>query len=221
MKKSLLLIAAIVISVFAANAQQKSYENVTKLDKEMSGNCVSIDVVASLKDAQNVMEKLLKSNRLDGKSSCKKLTYEKIVFPEISTDYINMFVTFEPKSKSKANPVTKVNVFVQKGISTTFESSNTDGNLILNLRNFLDTKYSQAIHDNDVALKIASQTKDIKKTQKEINKLESQMKKRTKDISTYEKNIEKAKNDIEKLKKDIENQKQLIEKQNAALKEIK
>ena len=35
MKKSLLLIAAIVISVFAANAQQKSYENVTKLDKEM------------------------------------------------------------------------------------------------------------------------------------------------------------------------------------------
>ena len=47
MKKSLLLIAAIVISVFAANAQQKSYENVTKLDKEMSGNCVSIDVVAS------------------------------------------------------------------------------------------------------------------------------------------------------------------------------
>ena len=142
MKKSLLLIAAIVISVFAANAQQKSYENVTKLDKEMSGNCVSIDVVASLKDAQNVMEKLLKSNRLDGKSSGKKLTYEKIVFPEISTDYINMFVTFEPKSKSKTNPVTKVNVFVQKGISTTFESSNTDGNLILNLRNFLDTKYS-------------------------------------------------------------------------------
>ena len=202
MKKSLLLIAAIVISVFAANAQQKSYENVTKLDKEMSGNCVSIDVVASLKDAQNVMEKLLKSNRLDGKSSGKKLTYEKIVFPEISTDYINMFVTFEPKSKSKTNPVTKVNVFVQKGISTTFESSNTDGNLILNLRNFLDTKYSQAIHDNDVALKIASQTKDIKKTQNE-------------------KNIEKAKNDIEKLKKDIENQKQLIEKQNAALKEIK
>ena len=209
MKKSLLLIAAIVISVFAANAQQKSYENVTKLDKEMSGNCVSIDVVASLKDAQNVMEKLLKSNRLDGKSSGKKLTYEKIVFPEISTDYINMFVTFEPKSKSKTNPVTKVNVFVQKGISTTFESSNTDGNLILNLRNFLDTKYSQAIHDNDVALKIASQTKDIKKTQSEINKLESQIK------------IEKAKNDIEKLKKDIENQKQLIEKQNAALKEIK
>ena len=207
MKKSLLLIAAIVISVFAANAQQKSYENVTKLDKEMSGNCVSIDVVASLKDAQNVMEKLLKSNRLDGKSSGKKLTYEKIVFPEISTDYINMFVTFEPKSKSKTNPVTKVNVFVQKGISTTFESSNTDGNLILNLRNFLDTKYSQAIHD--------------KKTQNEINKLESQMKKRTKDIFTYEKNIEKAKNDIEKLKKDIEDQKQLIEKQNAALKEIK
>ena len=203
MKKSLLLIAAIVISVFAANAQQKSYENVTKLDKEMSGNCVSIDVVASLKDAQNVMEKLLKSNRLDGKSSGKKLTYEKIVFPEISTDYINMFVTFEPKSKSKTNPVAKVNVFVQKGISTTFESSNTDGNLILNLRNFLDTKYSQAIHDNDVTLKIASQTK------------------RTKDISTYEKNIEKAKNDIEKLKKDIEDQKQLIEKQNAALKEIK
>ena len=114
MKKSLLLIAAIVISVFAANAQQKSYENVTKLDKEMSGNCVSIDVVASLKDAQNVMEKLLKSNRLDGKSSGKKLTYEKIVFPEISTDYINMFVTFEPKSKSKTNPVTKASTKIGK-----------------------------------------------------------------------------------------------------------
>lgn len=221
MKKSLLLFVAVAISLFTMNAQPKSYENVANLDKKISGNCVSIDVTASTKDAQKIMTDLLKSNRLTGKSSKRTLTYEKIVFSEISTDYINLFVTFEAKGKSKNNPITKVNVFVQKGISTTFESSNTDQSLVSNLKNFLDTKYVQEVHNNDVAIRIANQNKDIKKTQNEINKMEAKLKQRTKDISTYENNIKKANEDIEKLKKDIEAQKQLIEKQNQILKEIK
>jgi hypothetical protein len=218
MRKTFVLLFALATSMLVLNAQQ-SYEATAKLDKKISGSCVSIKVKANVKNAQKIMEDILKQEGLKGgKSSGKKIAYETpIMFNAISPNYINLFVTFEETSKDNVNPITTVNVFVSKGAEAAFESAGTDPNLIVNVKNFLDQKYATAVYNNDIAMKIEEKTKEIEKTNKELVSLQKHIENRTKDISSYEKDIEKAKLNIEKAKSDIETDKKSIETQNQVL----
>ena len=210
MKKFCILFAAITIAaVSTATAQSRSYEALANIDKKTQANAVCIDVSANVKDAQEVMEKLLKNAGLKGKGG-KILSYEKIAFSEISTDYINMYIGFEAKSKNKNNPVTKVNVFVQKGISTDYESSRSDVTLVTNLKYFLDSKYTTAINNNNLEQSINVSQKDVETKKKEVEKLK-------KDIKKAEENIKKANSDIDKLSKEIETLNQSIKQQNSSI----
>jgi hypothetical protein len=229
MRKTFVLLFALATSMLVLNAQQ-SYETTARLDKKISGSCVSIKVKANVKDAQKIMEDLFKQEGLKGgKSSGKKIAYETpIMFSAISPNYINLFVSFEETSKDKVNPLTTVNVFVSKGAEAVFESTGTDPNLIVNIKNFLDKKYDIAVYNNDVAMKVEEKTQEIEKTNKELVNLQKQIESRTKDISSYEKdiekaksNIEKAKSDVETAKKSVENQKQILSKQNEELRQLK
>lgn len=217
MKKSFVLLSVFVLSVFTMSAQQpKSFESVANIDKKTTGNAVSIEVAADIKSAQSVMVDLLKSSGLKGKSG-KVLTYEKVAFPEISTDYLNIYVSFEAKVKNKNNPITKVNVFVQKGISTTYENSNSDLTLINNLKTFLDTKYVKAINNNNVENSIDLLKKDLDKKQKELEKRKKDVTGYEKDIKTAEDNIKKANSDIDKLTKEVDALSRSIQQQNNSL----
>lgn len=226
MKKTILALFALAISLTAVNAQQ-AFETTGKLDKKTSGSCVSIKVNSPLKDAQKTLETLLKNEGLKGKTG-KIFTFEKVVFPAISTDYINLYASFEATSKDKNNPITTVNVFVSKGISSDFINSGTDQLLISNLRAFLDQKFVGAIYNNFVANKVEEKNKEIKETANTLDALQKEIDKKTKDISTNEKNIEKAnanieqnKKDIETAKKNIEAQKAILQQQQQELKDIK
>ena len=230
MKKLLLLSAALIIAVLSANAQEKkAYETTANFDKKISGECISVEVMATVKDAQKLMVDLMKNNyQLKGKSSGKTIKYEKIAFPEISTDYINMMVSFEEKSKSKENPLTKINVFIQKGIATTFESAKTDAEMINKLKLFLDTKYYDEVYKHNLQLRIDMKNKEIKETEKEIETINKDIEKRGKDIEGYKKDIQKANDNINKANGDIESSKKKLEEtkaklaqQNAELKAIK
>lgn len=211
-----MLLAAIAVSMVTLNAQPKSFESVANIDKKTTGNAVSIEVAADVKSAQSVMVDLLKSSGLKGKSG-KILIYEKVAFAEISTDYINVYVSFEPKVKNKNNPITKVNVFVQKGISSTYENSNSDLTLINNLKMFLDTKYIKAINNSNLENSINVSKKDLEKKKKELNKRKKDIAGYEKDIKTAEDNIKKANADIDKLNKEIETLNQSIQNQNNSI----
>jgi len=162
------------------------------------------------------MEKLLKNAGLKGKGG-KILSYEKIAFSEISTDYINMYIGFEAKSKNKNNPVTKVNVFVQKGISTDYESSRSDVTLVTNLKYFLDSKYTTAINNNNLEQSIHVSQKDVETKKKEVEKLKKDITVYEKNIKKAEENIKKANSDIDKLSKEIETLNQSIKQQNSSI----
>ena len=213
MKKFCILFAAITIAaVSTAMAQSRSYEALANIDKKTQANAVCIDVSANVKDAQEVMEKLLKNAGLKGKGG-KILSYEKIAFSEISTDYINMYI----KSKNKNNPVTKVNVFVQKGISTDYESSRSDVTLVTNLKYFLDSKYTTAINNNNLEQSINVSQKDVETKKKEVEKLKKDITVYEKNIKKAEENIKKANSDIDKLSREIDVLNQSIKQQNSSI----
>lgn len=217
MKKFCILFAAITIAaVSTAMAQSRSYEALANIDKKTQANAVCIDVSANVKDAKEVMEKLLKNAGLKGKCG-KILSYEKIAFSEISTDYINMYIGFEAKSKNKNNPVTKVNVFVQKGISTDYESSRSDVTLVTNLKYFLDSKYTTAINNNNLEQSIHVSQKDVETKKKEVEKLKKDITVYEKNIKKAEENIKKANSDIDKLSREIDVLNQSIKQQNSSI----
>jgi len=218
MKKTFLLLCTLIISMSLVSAQQ-AYENNAQLDKQTSGTAVSIKVDVGAKDAQKIMEDLLKAEGLKGgKSSGKKIAYEApILFSTLSQDYITLFVSFDETSKSKNTQETTVNLFVRKGANAPFETSQTDSDLIANMKNFLEQKYIAAVYNFDVAVKIDAKKKEIEQTKKELDNLQKQINNRTKDITGYERDIEKAKTNIEKAKTDIENAKNAIENQKQVL----
>lgn len=230
MKKSLLLIAALVLATFAINAQEKkAYETTANFDKKISGNCVSIEVMANFKDSRKLMQDLLRNGyQLKGKNSGKTMRYESVVFPEVSGNYMNLLISFEEKSKSKENPITKINVFMQKGPDAPFVTSATEPESVQKLKTFLDTKYYEVVYKHNLQLRIEQKNREIKEIEKEIDNLSREIDKRGKDIDGYKNDIKKANDNITKANSDIENAKKKLaeaksklSQQNNELKSIK
>lgn len=221
MKKTFLLLSALIMSILMANAQE-AYENSAQLDKNTAGVCVSIKVEMGVKDAQKVMESLLKNEGLKGgKSSNQKIAYETLIlFSTLSPQHINLFVSFEETGKEK-NASAIVNLFVKKGKDAPFETSTTDPDLVANVKKFLEQNYVTALYDYDIAMKIEAKKKEIEQTQKGLDNLQKQIDNRTKDIEKAKATIEKAETDIENAKNSIENQKQVLARQQEELSKIK
>ena len=217
MKHTFLVLFTLILSMSVVNAQE-AFETSAQLDKNASAPCISIKVQLNAKDAQTVMDNLLKGSLKGGKSSTKRIAYETpVLYSPISSTQICLFVTFDETSKEKNSPVTTVNMFISKGAKEAFESSNTDAGLIANVKKFLEQNYRAAIYDFGVSLQIEAKRKEIEQTKKTIDNLQKQINNRTKDIANYEKDIEKANANIEKAKTDIENTKNAIEIQNQVM----
>ncbi len=230
MRKSLLLIAALVLATFAINAQEKkAYETTANFDKKISGNCVSVEVMANFKDSRKLMQDLLKDGyQLKGKASGKTLNYQSVVFQEVSGNYMNLLISFEEKSKSKDNPITKINVFMQKGPNAPFVTSATEPESVQKLKTFLDTKFYEVVYKHNLQLRIEQKNKEIKETEKEIDGINKEIEKRGKDIDGYKNdikkandNINKANSDIDAAKRKLEETKSKLAQQNAELKRLK
>jgi predicted nucleic acid-binding Zn-ribbon protein len=185
--------------IASAQMINKSYEAIGKYNKKISGSCVAIKVSTDLKNAQSLMEALLKKEGLKGKKQGKTLNYKTIIYQTISPDYMNLNIAFEKTNKSKKNSVTTVYCFLSKGKfgESEFVSAVSDPQEIANLKNLLDTKYAEAIYNYDIALHEKAKKKNIDK--------------RTKDIKGYEKDIDKAKENIETAKRDIETAQKAVE----------
>ena len=219
----LFMMSMIIVGLNAQN----SYETRDKWEKTQAPS-VAIKVSVSPDDAIKAFENLLKKEGLSGKKSGKTLKYEKTVFTTISTDYINLYVKSEQVNKSKEDPISVVHIFISKGISNDFISSEQDRDLIANLMSLLDTKYAVLIQETFLSNKIAAKNKEIEEVHKNISNLEKAISKAKDDIVKNEKQIEKAKEaivtnnkDIEKALKDIETQRELLKVKEQELSEIK
>ena len=212
----LFMMSMIIIGLNAQN----SYETRNKWEKTQAPS-VAIKVNVSPDDAIKTLESLLKKEGLSGKKSGKTLKYEKTVFTTISTDYINLYAKAELVNKNKENPTSVVHIFISKGVSNDFISSEQDRAMIANLMNLLDTKYTILIQETFINNKIASKNNEIKAVHKKISNLEKSISKKTDDIAKSEKQIEKTKKDIEKARKDIEVQQDLLRTKENELIKIK
>lgn len=186
----------------------QSYETISKWDKN-NAPAVAIDVNAPDEIAAQSLFDLLKSEKLKGKKSGKNVSFEKIVFPTVSNDYINIYATVVPKDNNNSS----VFVFVNKGAKTDFVSSTNDLNLIDNLKAYLNNKYASAAAQANLDSKIKNQQKLISDSSKDLSKMQNDLEKKTRQK-------EKLISEIEDLGKQIELQKTLLEQQKADLEKI-
>jgi predicted ester cyclase len=209
MKTTKLALSFAFFTVFGiGKLQAQSYETISKWDKS-NAPAVAIDVNAPDEIAAQSLFDMLKSEKLKGKKSGKNVSFEKIVFPTVSNDYINLYASVV----SKDNNNSTVAVFVNKGIKSDFVSSTTDPKLIENLKAYLNDKYAQVAAKANLDYKIANQQKLISDSSKDLIKMQNDLEKKVKQK-------EKLISDIDDLSKQIEQQKTLLEQQKVDLDKI-
>lgn len=209
MKTNNLFFLALVLSFLSiplANAQ--SYETISKWNKTNSP-AVAIDVNAPVDIATQSLYDLLKSEQLKGKKSGKTVSFEKVIFPTISKDYINLYGSVVEKDNNNST----VYIFINGGAQSDFVTSTADPRLIENLENYLNVKYAPTAAKANLDAKIDAQNKLIKDSSKNLDKIQDDLQKK---IQQKEKLI----SDIENLTKQIEQQKTLLEQQKADLTKI-
>jgi hypothetical protein len=206
MNKLILLTCSFFASASFLCAQ--SYESSAKWDKK-SEPCVSITVNAPEDIAIESLYSLLKSDKLKGKKSGKTLKFEKIIFPSISTDYLNIYATVDTKDNNSST----INVFVNRGEKSDFVTGNTDRTLVENLKSYLNTRYEPAAAKASYNSKVDAQRNLIKESEKDLKKMQSDLDKKVKQKAKLE-------SEIEDLTKQIASQGLLINQQNADLKKI-
>lgn len=208
-KTDFFLFLLITGSILSLKAQ--SYETLAKFKKVDNASCVAIDVNAPKDIAiQSLYDLLKNSESLKGKKSGDNLTFEKVVFTKISTDYINLYAAVSVKDNNNST----IYIFINKGVNSDYLSSKTDSSLIDKLKAYLDSIYAPVAAKANLNAKIDAQNKLIKDSNKNLSKLQSDFEKKTKQRDELNK-------DLEDLTKQIASQKTLIEQQNADLSKIK
>ncbi len=174
MKTTKLFIVSAIFAFFCiASMHAQSYETISKWDKK-NASCVAIDVNAPEKIAIESLYDLLKSEHLKGKKSSKTVSFEKIVFPSLGNEYINLYATVSPKDNNNST----VYVFINRGINTEFLTSTSDAKLIDNLKSYLNDKYAPAAAKANLDAKVSAHNKLIKDSSKDLEKLQKNVDKK-------------------------------------------
>jgi len=211
---AVLFVAALATGV---NAQDlgKAYETSENFEKTNSP-AVAIKVRGDQKLVMETLQNVLKKDKLKGKVSGNILKFEKISFPNISDDYLNLYCKVSEIGKQDSDPQTIVYAFVSKGANNVFVAGN-DGQLIENLKQYLEKNFYPQMQLNFVN----SKTQEIKNTENSISLLEKKIKDREKAIKNAENNISKIKKEIEDNKKELQNQQNILNQQKENLKKMK
>lgn len=208
MKKISLVLTAVFFTLGIISLHAQSVETMSTWNKK-TVSCVAIDVSAPEDIALESLFDLLKSEKLKGKKSKKELQFEKIVFPSISNDYINIYA----KSAAKGNNNSTVYVFVNKGDATNFLSSNNDETAISNLKRYLNNKYAPIAEKANFDYKVDTQKKLIKSSEKDLKGMQNDLEKKIKQKSKLE-------TEIDELTRQIESQGKLLDQQNSDLRKL-
>lgn len=197
----------LLVSLVKTSAQ--SYETTSKWNKN-NAPAVAIDVNAPVEIAIQSFYDLLKSEKLKGKKSGKTASFEKVAFPSITTDYLNIYAN----GVAKDNNNSTMYVFVNKGIKSDFINSNLDADLIDKLKSYLNNKYVPAVAKDNLNFKINAQQKIIDSSSKDLEKMH-------KDLDKKIKQKDQLILDIDALEKQIQTQDSLVIQHKTNMEKIK
>lgn len=208
MKLNRLIPFVVFVGMSTAWAQAQSYEATSKWNKK-NEPCVAISVNATEEVATESLFSLLKSEKLKGKRSGKTLKFEKVIFPAISSDYLNIYA----KSEARDNNNTIMYLFINRGEKSDFISSSSDNRLIHNLMDYLNRKYDNAATKANFDYKVDVQKKLIKDSEKNLKDMQKDLEKKIKQKESLE-------NEIKNLTDQIREKNRLLDQQNDDLKKI-
>ncbi len=209
MKMKFFLITAFASFSLLSNAQSVETSIEYNKGKQPAATVeypINIDIV------EDVIKSDLKNRGFGKGKSTKGFTvYEGIIFNEISTDKIDLYIKSDKKSKKdKANSI--VTAMVSKGYDN-FMSGTTDPKVMAGLITYLNN-LKPKFDAGNLEVQIKDQEDVVKKEEKRQNNI-------TDDISDMEKKIKNIQDDIVNKKNDLEKQKSEVEKQRQILTTLK
>ena len=216
---TMLFIAALAMGASAQDLG-KAYDS-SDIYQKINVSAAAIKVRGDQKLVLQTLQDLLKQDKLKGKVSKNLLQYEKVSFPAISNDYLNLYFSIKEIGKQDGETVSIVSAFVSRGANAVFVSPNDDEQLFNNLKQFLENRFYPQMQSAFVQNQTKNQNAVIKDTEKQISALESKIKGREKDIKTAQDNIVKYQKEIDDSKNELQNQNNLLNQQKDALRNIK
>lgn len=210
--KKISLIAALLTLTFLSGWAQKATEGTEKSPLGTDGKCLVVELEGLQKNVEAVLEQKFK--KLKGKKEKGYDAFKAQVFPEISSNTLDIYYKVETKKENQS----KVILFLATGYDNWLNP--TDHSSELNNAKKMLEGLAAEVRTYELNLAIEAQTKVVEEAVKTQAGLEKDLAKLGDDLTKLQQEIEKNKKEQEENKKTQETQKKVIEDQKKALDEL-
>jgi Skp family chaperone for outer membrane proteins len=210
--KKLLLLTTMAFTMATGIFAQKTSEGTEKSPLGTDGKCLIVELEGQQKNVEAVMENKFK--KLKGKKEKGYEAFKAQVFPEISSNTIDIYYKVETKKDNQS----KVILFLATGYDNWLNPQDHASELN-NAKKMLDGLAAE-VRTYELTLAIDAQTKVLEDAVKTQEKLEKDLEKLGSDLEKLQKEIEENKKNQEENKKTQEEQKKSIEKEKKTLEDL-
>lgn len=210
--KKISLIAALLTLTFLSGWAQKATESTEKSPLGTDGKCLVVELTGQQKNVEAVLEQKFK--KLKGKKEKGYDAFKAQVFPEISSNTLDIYYKVETKKEDQS----KVVLFLATGYDNWLNP--TDHSSELNNAKKMLEGLAAEVRTYELNLAIEAQTKVVEEAVKTQAGLEKELEKLGNDLTKLQQEIEENKKEQEENKKTQETQKKVIEDQKKALDEL-
>jgi Skp family chaperone for outer membrane proteins len=210
--KKFSLIAAMFLLTFVTGWAQKAAESTEKSPLGTDGKCLVVELVGQQKNVEAVLESKFK--KLKGKKEKGYEAFKAQVFPEISSNTIDIYYKVDTKKENES----KVVLFLATGYDNWLNP--TDHSSELNNAKKMLEGLAAEVRTYELNLAIEAQTKVLEGAVKTQADLEKDLVKLGSDLEKLQKEIEENKKNQELNKKTQEEQKKAIETEKKTLDEL-
>lgn len=210
--KKISLVATLLMLLFTASWAQKAAEATEKGPLGTDGKCLVVELEGLQKNVESVLE--AKFKKLKGSKSKGYEAFKAQVFPEISSNTLDIYYKVETKKDNQS----KVILFLATGYDN-WLNPNDHASELNNAKKMLEGLAAE-VRTYELNLAIEAQTKVLADAVKTQEGLEKDLAKLGSDLEKLQKEIEDNKKNQELNKKSQEDQKKVIESEKKALDEL-
>jgi Skp family chaperone for outer membrane proteins len=210
--KKISLVATLLMLLFTATWAQKASEGTEKGPLGTDGKCMVVELEGLQKNVESVLE--AKFKKLKGSKSKGYEAFKAQVFPEISSNTLDIYYKVETKKDNQS----KVILFLATGYDN-WLNPNDHASELNNAKKMLEGLAAE-VRTYELNLAIEAQTKVLEDAVKKQADLEKDLAKLGSELEKLQKEIEENKKTQETNKKSQEDQKKVIEGEKKALDEL-
>ncbi len=210
--KKISLVATLLMLLFTATWAQKASESTEKGPLGTDGKCLVVELEGMQKNVESVLE--AKFKKLKGSKSKGYEAFKAQVFPEISSNTLDIYYKVETKKDNQS----KVVLFLATGYDN-WLNPNDHASELNNGKKMLEGLAAE-VRTYELNLAIEAQTKVLEEAVKKQTDLEKDLAKLGSELEKLQKEIEENKKTQETNKKSQEDQKKVIEGEKKALDEL-